>query len=132
MTESASVKDGLFTFPAVPPCFTIACALTGYQHIPRRRILEVLDFRVSSLTAPSVVHLTTCVPTFLSIRSLCKCTNCFYLHINGFLTAVFNFYLYYCFSVLTSSSDFNLFCKKSMRILFFYLPTLRKSSRIPS
>ena len=45
----------------------------------------------SSLAAPSVVHLTTCVPTFLSIRSLCKCTNCFYLHINGFFTAVFNF-----------------------------------------
>ena len=34
MTESASVKDGSFTLHAVPPCFTIACDLTGYQHIP--------------------------------------------------------------------------------------------------
>lgn len=125
--------------PAVPPLFTgrkkIPCSLQRSIN----RLFNNAEGASQSNGSLRSVHCALGDP-FNRLRSarlsafpaLCKCTNCFYLHINGFLTAVFNFYLYYCFSVVTSSSDFNLFCKKSLRILFFYLPTLRKSSRIPS
>ena len=53
---------------------------------------EILGNTAFPFLAPSVVHLTACVLTFLSIRSLCECTFCFYLHIYGFKMCYLIFY----------------------------------------
>lgn len=75
-----------YNFPAVPPCFVNKDALIRYyvhqvyHYIPgSSRVPHVAVYSRSyrgmpSFPAPSVVHLTACVPTFLSLRSLCKCT----------------------------------------------------------
>lgn len=63
------------------------------------------------LTAPSAVHLTSCVLTVLSIPSLCKCTICFYLRFNGFKQCFILNFLYF-----TSMPSY---CQLVFRFIFF-------------
>lgn len=84
---SYSAKDGItiLLIPAVPPCF--ACNRRSLQDTNISPALyasptsqytkECLSFKNachSYSPAPSVVHLTVCILTFLSTRSLCKCS----------------------------------------------------------
>lgn len=72
-------------------------------------VTEYSAFRL--LTAPSAVHLTSCVLTVLSYPSLCKCTICFYLRFNGFKQCFILNFLYF-----TSMPSY---CQLVFRFIFF-------------
>lgn len=68
---ASSAKDALLRY----------CVHPVYHYIPATsRVPHVAGYSENQMkplfpfAAPSVVHLTACVPTFLSLRSLCKCT----------------------------------------------------------